>query len=329
MRWLMELGVALVVTVVVRQVALATRFVARPHHLVTAHDKPIALLGGAAVCVSWLLLLGLPWEAGGSGWRVGCAVAITAVGMWDDKRPLTPYQKLALQFVISGVYLVATAGVHAGTVLEWLVLVFVMNAVNVLDIMDGLLLTSTLLGAVGLGLVPGWLGPGTAAEIGTFVVALVALWCFNCPPARIFSGDAGSLLCGFLLTAWWLELGRGEPLRAAAGLGVLAVPLFEVSLVIAARRSRGLTLLVATPDNFSLRLQDRLGWTRWEVLGATAAAGGLLALAPWVAEHAARGWFAGYAVAAVVLFGVLWWRVWKIPPVLADERAARAADGAE
>jgi UDP-GlcNAc:undecaprenyl-phosphate GlcNAc-1-phosphate transferase len=61
---------------------------------------------------------------------------------------------------------------------------------------------------------------------------------FNFPPARIFLGDAGSLMLGFLLAALILKLdlpvARAAP-RVLATVLLVAVPLFDLSVVVVAR----------------------------------------------------------------------------------------------
>src|SRR5207245_10489868 len=95
---------------------------------------------------------------------------------------------------------------------------------------------------------------------------------FNCPPARIFLGDAGSHLLGFLLAACTMS---SFPVAAtwrhyAAVLLLVGVPLFELVFLTVTRIRKGLPWWRGSPDHFSLRLlaaglsrlqADVVGWS--------------------------------------------------------------------
>ena len=114
-----------------------------------------------------------------------------------------------------------------------------MNAVNILDNMDGVAAGVAAVCALGFAAI--------AASQGEYLVASLALavagGClgflpYNFPPARIFLGDAGSLLLGFLLAALGLKLdliGPTNLARAIVPALALAVPLFDLTLVMIAR----------------------------------------------------------------------------------------------
>ena len=65
---------------------------------------------------------------------------------------------------------------------------------------------------------------------------------YNFPPAKIFLGDAGSMLLGFLIAALTLKLdlpvGEAAP-RVLSTVLLVAVPLFDLTLVIVARLDGG------------------------------------------------------------------------------------------
>ncbi len=79
----------------------------------------------------------------------------------------------------------------------------------------------------------------------------------NFEPARIYMGDAGSLLLGLLLGALAMNNGYTENNRLAAlapGL-ILGVPLFDMLFVMYVRRRRGLPVMLGSPDHVALRLR--------------------------------------------------------------------------
>lgn len=315
--------------VVARRAAPALGMVAKPNPIVRSHRAPVPYLGGAALVAAYLALLAGSWALGGTPpardvlARSAAAFALVLLGTWDDARPLGPWSKLVLQAAVCAGYLLATgapAGARFG--LELFVLVTLVNAYNIIDVMDGLLCVLAGLAVVGMLAAP-W--PASAAlrpELLVMLVGLGMLFLFNRPPARIYAGDAGSLTLGFLIGAWGLACVKGLDLVAALPIaGVWAVPLLELALVVPARLRRGRSPLRGSPDHFALRLQDQLRWSKWRVLGASTLLGGWYAAAPWVAGHLAAPAAALYVLACVAWAAFAWLALWRIPPPAAMPRA--------
>jgi len=268
-----------------------------------SHSEPIPYGGGVAIFLSaWmpvaLLLAALPlvpdaWIVRALGSHVRDllggvhdrlpqalnillgALAVFTLGLLDDLRPLGPWTKLA---VLAGVALlvstfgevrVATlAGTYLSTTLSVAWLLLIINAFNFLDNMDGLsagvaCLCGTFLVICGVMagqvLVP--------ALICLFVGAMLGFLVFNFPPARIFMGDAGSLLCGYMLavgsvlTTYWESGSQHPPFALAIPLCVLAIPLYDVASVLLIRVREGRSPLRGDQRHFSHRLVQR-GLTR-------------------------------------------------------------------
>jgi UDP-GlcNAc:undecaprenyl-phosphate/decaprenyl-phosphate GlcNAc-1-phosphate transferase len=95
-----------------------------------------------------------------------------------------------------------------------------------------------------------------------FLGALLGFWVFNFPPARIFMGDAGSLLIGYLLAVMaimttYFESGTGGPPYALAmPLVILAVPLYDFASVVLIRVAEGRNPLKGDQRHFSHRLVE-------------------------------------------------------------------------
>ena len=256
---------------------LATPFAARaairlgfvdhpaPHK---AHVDPTPYLGGAAVAAG-LGVTGVV-AAGGSiqiATILVSAIAIACLGLVDDARGLQPPVKLVVE-VTAAVALYVTGsggGVFGIAVLDlpltvlWVVVMT--NALNLLDNMDGL--------APGVAAASALAFFGISAYeshylVGSLAVALAGA-CLgflphNFPPARVFLGDAGSLLVGFLLAAIGLNLdliGQSGVIRVAVPLLALAVPLFDTTLVVVARFRDRRPLFRGGTDHTSHRLAAR------------------------------------------------------------------------
>ena len=205
---------------------------------------------------------------------VGAALMLHVLGLIDDRKALGPYLKLVLQILAAAAVVVpfeemrvlTALGSGASIVLSILWIVAITNAFNFLDNMDGLsagvaavaatafLITTLLIGQ--------WF---VAASLALLLGALLGFLCFNFPPARIFMGDSGSLVIGFILGVLTVRT-TFLPTGAEWGAGwyavfapviVLAVPLYDLIVVSLIRLSRGKSPFVGDTNHFSHRLVAR------------------------------------------------------------------------
>jgi UDP-GlcNAc:undecaprenyl-phosphate GlcNAc-1-phosphate transferase len=236
------------------------------------HHRPTALLGGialyaATVAAAALVLprVGSLEQAGYARW-LGLWMAATMVfllGLLDDRRGLGPGVKLAVQaaaamlLVASGVRIPCVGPAWAAAALTILWVVSITNAVNLLDNMDGAVAGSVAVMALTLAA----LGDGPS-EVTVLALCLAGACCgfllYNFHPARIFMGDCGSLFLGFGLSALSLMAGMRHEDSATAALlapvAVLAVPIFDTTLVIVARRRHRRPIMQGGRDHTSHRL---------------------------------------------------------------------------
>jgi UDP-GlcNAc:undecaprenyl-phosphate GlcNAc-1-phosphate transferase len=173
------------------------------------------LLGGLAILVGVLAAgaLFLPWSQEMRG-ILGAAALITAVGIVDDLKDLSPGVKLlgqaaaALVCVLSGVTvdnftLPFVGHVDLGDLggpLTLIGLVGVMNVVNFSDGIDGLAAGVCAISAVGFSVIAFDLGEEAAGVLaGCIAGAALGFLVHNFHPASVFMGDSGSNLLGLLL----------------------------------------------------------------------------------------------------------------------------------
>jgi UDP-GlcNAc:undecaprenyl-phosphate GlcNAc-1-phosphate transferase len=135
------------------------------------------------------------------------------------------------------------------------------NAINLLDNMDGLASGVTAISAITFFII--------SAQAGHFLVGALALavagsalgFLFhNFPPAKIFLGDSGTLLFGFLLAALGLKLdlvGENGFVRSAIPILALGVPIFDMIVVVIARTRERRPIYVGGLDHTSHRLAGR------------------------------------------------------------------------
>jgi UDP-GlcNAc:undecaprenyl-phosphate/decaprenyl-phosphate GlcNAc-1-phosphate transferase len=258
-----------------------------------AHARATPYLGGVAVAAG-LVLVG-SFAAGASGQLLTillCAVAISAMGLVDDWRTVRPSVKLIVESAAATA--LWAAGIRAGLfgvpaldfVLTVAWVIVVTNAVNILDNMDGVASGVVALSATGLFAIAAGQGDYLVASMALAIAgACVGFLPHNYPPARIFLGDAGSLLLGFLLASLALKLdlvGASGLIRSSVAALIVAVPLFDMLLVVISRTLGGRPVYVGGTDHSAHRLSS-LGWSGRRVAAALCAAQGILAgAAVWV-----------------------------------------------
>lgn len=182
---------------------------------------------------------------------VGVALLFIA-GWLDDRLELRPRTKLlfqlaaASQLVYFGVGVAITGWPIVDAAFSYVWLIGITNAVNLLDNMDGLCAGVVLIIATTISLL--WTGSAAGATISAAAAgACAGFLVHNCPPAKIFMGDTGSLPLGFLCASLSLpgianhNWGQTE-ISGWATMGLLlacvmlmAVPVLDTALVAITR----------------------------------------------------------------------------------------------
>jgi len=169
--------------------------------------------------------------------------AFLVCGLLDDFRPLPAWAKLALQvLIVAAVFTplvpIGLRGNWMAFGVVWLGLLYFVNAWNFMDGSNGMIAIQSLLLALALGTWPGQ-DPGLALASLALAGACLGFLPMNFPRARVFLGDAGSLLLGsalfLLLLASW-AMGAMTLLQA---LLLPSVVLLDTGLTLARRILRG------------------------------------------------------------------------------------------
>ena len=252
--FLLALAVVLLLTPGVGRFARFIGVVDQPGETRRVHTHPVPRLGGIALLLGIFVpaLAFLELDGAFRGILLGAAIA-TTVGAVDDFRGLPWWPKLAGQVAAASVAVgfgvtvdrFTVPGFGSQELPEWAAgaativwVVAIMNMVNFLDGMDGLAAGICAIAGSTFAIIGLSLGAADAALLS----AIVAGACFgflhhNFYPARIFMGDSGALLLGFLLATLAIE---GLVKTAALAtlvlpLLVLAIPIVDTSFVFAKR----------------------------------------------------------------------------------------------
>lgn len=264
------------------------------------HERPTATLGGAAMALGFLVAFGVAWLSGSFSSMfaaqtesIGIVLAVLvifAVGAIDDLRDISAPAKTA-GMVLAGSILSA-AGVSIvvfrvpffglsflspdlSALVTVLWVVGMMNAINLIDGLDGLAAGIVAIGA-GSFFLYGWrlLDEGVLdpTNIGPLLAVLTAGIClgflpFNFNPASIFMGDSGALLLGLLLAASTVAVGgqSDDPFSGQAWfffaplvipLVILGVPLLDTVFAVVRRATRRTGVATADKEHLHHRLMD-------------------------------------------------------------------------
>ncbi len=207
---------------------------------------------------------------------LGGMIALHVLGLIDDRRSVDPWIKLIVQIGVAAVIaiwfdvrLMSLLGAWPSVIVTVIWIVVVINAINFMDNMDGL--------AGGVSAIAAALFMAAcivnhqwfiAATLALLVGGLVGFLIFNFHPAKIFMGDGGSFVVGFLLAVLTARTTFYNPEQTDFPLGggwygvfmpliVLAIPLYDFVAVTTIRLVQGRNPLVGDQQHFSHRLVQR------------------------------------------------------------------------
>lgn len=276
--FLISLLISFFSTLLISRVALKNGVVDYPgaHKL---HQEPKPILGGLgiylAAVISLLIFYPLTPQL---AMLIIAASLLVAIGILDDLYNLKPLYKLAGQVASAAIVVLGSTGRYSVfldyfnqyyipgfvtliLIIGWIVLMI--NAFNLIDGLDGL-------AAGTAALILGWMmiisvSRGSLGMLGFQLLALgacIGFLPFNFQPAKIFMGDTGSMLLGFLLSVLYLN-SNVEPFSISLVLGsafIFAYPALDVAFSIYRRLRRRGSIFKADKDHIH-HLLLRLGFS--------------------------------------------------------------------
>jgi UDP-GlcNAc:undecaprenyl-phosphate GlcNAc-1-phosphate transferase len=226
-----------------------------------------------STALSWLL-----------GILAGAAIACF-VGLVDDLLDLRPWQKLLGQFIASGAlilvgilpdlsYFMIPFGLTIPEPLHFslgvsLVVFFVLgasNSLNLLDGLDGLCGGVTAIITLGMLLLAMHLATWDMSEAGDPVRIIICLSLvggvlgflpFNRHPAKIFMGDAGSMLLGFITASLMILFAEKVPRWWMASIVIFGLPILDTATALVRRLVNKRPLMVSDRGHIYDQLIDR------------------------------------------------------------------------
>ena len=266
--FLTALGFALALTPIIMRLALRWEYVDRPKED-RWHREQTAILGGVGIYLAFLLttILFLPIAQIPTlqGLVLG-ASAIFLLGLWDDLRGMKPVHKLLGQGLIAimmvvpyGIEITALPYQFIAIPLTILWLVMITNAFNLLDNIDGLCAGVVFIASTILSIHSYLNDLHLVGNLGAILAGTsLGFLYYNFNPARIFMGDCGSMLLGFILAVVAI-MGTGRHVSnllvtLAIPVLILGLPIFDTLFVTSSRQARNQPITQGGKDHTSHRL---------------------------------------------------------------------------
>jgi len=252
-----------------------------PDNLVKNHKEPTPYLGGLALYFGFIffvafffLIENYNFNSQLNALFLGSTMLLL-IGLWDDIVPMKASKKFFMQIVV--VFYFLRSGVISDLVFlgqlgnlffSFWWLSTIINAFNLIDVMDGLATS------VALCIVSSLLALSVYSQqwnlvfvLSVFAGSLLGFFCFNKPQASIYLGDSGALFLGgmlgglSLLFNWQLFNRYGD----LAAIAIFAVPLVEIATLIIVRTYKKKYFYEPSPDHFCLYLRGH-GWSVGSIL---------------------------------------------------------------
>ncbi|MCC6964660.1 MAG: undecaprenyl/decaprenyl-phosphate alpha-N-acetylglucosaminyl 1-phosphate transferase [Nitrospira sp.] len=250
-----------------RRAALKFGIVDCPDGRLKRQVEPVPYLGGMVIYLAFLISLAFTFELRHD--VLGILLAGTLVmmlGLIDDFGVLTPGMKLSGQFLAVFVLIKSGIRIEIASLPDWvdiMLTVFwmigIINAFNLLDIMDGLSAGVGVVSAALLCVVAILNGDQTIAfMLAALMGSLLGFLRYNWRPASIYMGDSGAMFIGLMLGALSMigKYTEGHSVSLLTPVLILGMPIFDTLFVMYIRFLRGLPVFLGSPDHIAIRLRQ-------------------------------------------------------------------------
>ncbi|HEV2289460.1 MAG TPA: MraY family glycosyltransferase [Candidatus Acidoferrales bacterium] len=315
---------SLILTMPVRAFALRVGMVDKPDTR-KIHIKPVPLLGSAAIYAGFLLAVVGTMQNNWHGEILAIlagATLLAGTGILDDSGKLHHQIKLFVSMPLAGCILLAT-GIHAqifsifipglvGRLLDMALTLFwvvgITAAFSILDHMDGLCAGIAAIAATFF-MIAAWINGQilvctlAAATLG----AALGFLRWNFAPAKIFMGDGGAMMLGFLTAALGLKVrpaGEHFPTQWLLPVLILGVPIFDTTLITISRLRRGLLPFTSPGKDHTAHRISNLGFGHKRAVLVMYALAGIFGVLAFLISYFPPVVAYGLCVAVILLGGI-------------------------
>jgi UDP-GlcNAc:undecaprenyl-phosphate GlcNAc-1-phosphate transferase len=258
-------------------------------HFRKQHDHGIPRLGGVGIFLSFtitLLLFSIVDKTIPISYLLTASIILFIMGVKDDLSGVNSSTKFLIQFIVAtilvilgdirftsmyGIFGFYNISYVTSAVLSILFIILIINAFNLIDGIDGLAGTTCIIVNGTFSVLFIYIKHYELAAVSlTIVGAVFGFLRFNLTPAKIFMGDAGSLLIGLIsaiMAVRFIELNKFTPVYTPAVISapaltfaILVGPIFDTLRVFILRVVHGKSPFVADRNHIHHRVL-RLGYT--------------------------------------------------------------------
>lgn len=288
-------------TPVVKRMAYKIKAIDIPKDGRRMHKHPIPRLGGLAIIFGFMVsTLCFGHMTKGLVAILISAMIIAVMGIIDDAKALHAVPKFIVQ-IIAALIVVIWGGVKvevfsnpivwsgqpyfvmpgwASVVFSVFWIVFITNAVNFIDGLDGLAAGVSAIMTVSLVFISARLGDYSVAVLGTALMgACFGFLPYNFNPAKIFMGDTGSTFLGFMLATLSIQgvFKSYAVISFAVPLLIMGLPLFDAAFAMVRRIVKGQNPMKADRGHLHHRLID-MGFSQKQTVFILYAISGVLGI---------------------------------------------------
>ncbi|MCG8319084.1 MAG: undecaprenyl/decaprenyl-phosphate alpha-N-acetylglucosaminyl 1-phosphate transferase [Cytophagales bacterium] len=237
-------------------VSYTKRLLDEPNHR-TIHESLTPRLGGLAIFAGFMSAITIFGNLtyGVQQLLAGCLIMFF-IGVKDDIISVSAFKKFFVQLLAAGIVMVigdvritsfqGIFGIYdldpgSSYAFTFLVIIGITNAINLIDGMDGLAGSVVLIISLTFGVYFFYYENPYAFVALSLAGGVIGFLKYNIYKAKIFMGDTGSLLCGFIISVLairFIEMKVVESAPAIA-IGILIIPVFDTLRVFTIRILNG------------------------------------------------------------------------------------------
>lgn len=239
------------------------------------HSTPTPRAGGLAILIGIVVgvMIYIPDVDSFQAMTTGLAVGVLAfISLLDDIRGTPAFLRLAIHFLSAAIALMTEVGPEMSLfghnwfsiAMSWFgALFFVVWMINLYNFMDGMDGFAGGMAVIGFGTFGclAWIADSPLFMVLSFIIAAAAggFLLFNFPPARIFMGDTGSSILGFLAGVFILWADRLGVFPFWVGVLVFSPFIVDATVTLLRRLAAGELVWEAHKTHYYQRLVQ-LGW---------------------------------------------------------------------
>ncbi|MCX6580216.1 MAG: MraY family glycosyltransferase [Candidatus Aminicenantes bacterium] len=259
-------------TPIIRKVAYRYNLMDVPDNRLKKQKEPVPYMGGVIVYFAVIAPVSLFPVFQFSQELLGILFAssiLLIVGLFDDFKAINPGTKFLFQVVAT--YILIKSGIRINlsflppwlnVLLTFLWVLSIINAFNIIDILDGFSSSIGAFSCLTLFVISLYNEKIMISILSlSLAAALLGFMKFNWEPAKIYLGDAGSMVLGIIIGSLTIlgDYSVYNDLGFISGIMILSIPIFDMVYVIVLRLLKGKSPFFGSPDHFALRLKKKYG----------------------------------------------------------------------